>query len=139
MPLEHRGFAVSFRSDAFRSDPVTGLPSAVRIIAEIERRYGLGPREIYLSTKAHLVARARQAAYWHLWNTWCVRWAGERRWSKSEIARMFGKHHTTVMYGIEKHERRMIAAALTVRIRGLDWRRVNGTAGLDWEARRCAA
>jgi chromosomal replication initiation ATPase DnaA len=47
------------------------------------------------------VSRARQEAWWH------IRHHPERSYSLFEIASLFGRHHTTILAGIEAHARRL--------------------------------
>lgn len=53
-------------------------------------------------------SRALSAARQQLW--WLICNHPERRYSPQEIARIVGRHRTTVLFGIAAHQRRQAAA-----------------------------
>jgi chromosomal replication initiation ATPase DnaA len=71
------------------------------LIEGIAARRGVLVDHLCGSSRAPSVSRARQEAWW------CMRYHPERYYSLIDIARLFGRHHTTVMAGIEAHARRL--------------------------------
>lgn len=72
----------------------------LRLLDEICDRRGVLVDEVCGRGKSLSVARARQ----ELW--WCIRNHQDRSYSYVEIARLFGRDHTTVHHGIRAHQKR---------------------------------
>lgn len=84
----------------------TGLvPVAKRMVDEIVRdvakKYGVPVRGVWSDTRIRPLARARQEAYWRLQN--------ELGLGYTRIGRLLNRDHTTVLYGIAAHQKRMEA------------------------------
>lgn len=78
------------------------LPRRVaEIVGEVERRHNLCSGSLLLPSRLRRVVRAR----WEAW--WLIRaetdFRGRRVYSYSEIGRLFGFDHSTVMCGCQQH------------------------------------
>ena len=73
----------------------------LELVQDICKTRGVVLHELCGRTRARSVARARHEAWW------CIRRHPERHYSLLEIARLFGRDHTTVSAGIDAHERRL--------------------------------
>jgi len=72
------------------------------IIAQVAEKHGLTYREMLARRRARKIAWARQEAMWR-----CARETTE---SLPNIGRALGGYdHTTVLYGVRRHEERMSA------------------------------
>lgn len=71
------------------------------LVEQIAMRRGVLVDHLCGSSRTLSVSRARQEAWWRM------RHHPERYYSLSDIARLFGRHHTTIMAGIEAHARRL--------------------------------
>jgi chromosomal replication initiation ATPase DnaA len=71
------------------------------LVEEIAARHGVLVDHLCGSSRTPSVSRARQEAWWQM------RHHPERYYSLIDIAGIFGRHHTTVMAGIEAHARRL--------------------------------
>lgn len=75
------------------------------LVDQICARRGVTRLELCGNRRTRSVAAARQ----ELW--WLIRRNPERSYSYQEIARWFGRDHTTVLHGVGAHERRFAASA----------------------------
>lgn len=73
------------------------MPAAAEIIALAARLCQVRPQDITGSSRRRRIVRARQAAAWALRNG--------TKLSLVEIGEVLGRHHTTVMYALERIER----------------------------------
>jgi chromosomal replication initiation ATPase DnaA len=71
------------------------------LVEEVAARRGVLVEHLCGSSRTPSASRARQEAWW------CMRHHPERYYSLIDIARLFGRHHTTVMAGLEAHARRL--------------------------------
>lgn len=71
------------------------------IISTAAGRRGVTVAQMMGDNRHVPVVLARQEAWWRIWR--------EHGHSYPRIAKMFGKDHTTVMYGVKKHIERMEA------------------------------
>lgn len=71
------------------------------LVEQVAAHRGVLLDQLCGSTRTLSVSRARQEAWWRL------RHHPERCYSLFEIARLFGRHHTTVLAGVAAHERRL--------------------------------
>ena len=78
------------------------------LVEEVAARRGVLLDQLCGATRTLSVSRARQEIWWRLRNH------PERCYSLFEIARLFGRHHTTVLAGIAAHERRLASAATPI-------------------------
>lgn len=76
------------------------------LVQEIAMRRGVLVDHVCGSSRTSNVSRARQEAWWHM------RHHPERYYSLIDIARLFGRHHTTVMAGVAAHARRLRQGAM---------------------------
>jgi chromosomal replication initiation ATPase DnaA len=74
------------------------------IAAEVAAQRGVPLHDLCGRGRTRSVARARQEVWWR------IRHHPERYLSLPEIARLFGRDHTTILAGIEAHSRRLAAA-----------------------------
>ncbi|MBF9050654.1 hypothetical protein GTA62_14630 [Roseobacter sp. HKCCD9010] len=68
-----------------------------RALSSVSSLYGYKPSEITAAHQKggpHRLARAR----WHFWDM-----LHRNGWPYAEIARRLGLHHTSVIYGVRKH------------------------------------
>ena len=78
-------------------------PFPGKIVAEVARARGLTVQEILTRTRKRRIAHARQEAMWEL--------RQRTRLSLPQIAeRLNLKDHTTVLWGVRAHERRLAEA-----------------------------
>lgn len=82
--------------------PGAGLPLHA-ILIEICAKHNLTVHELRSERKARPLARARQEFFW--------RAKLETEASLPGIGRMLNRDHTTVLYGIREHERRLAEKA----------------------------
>ncbi len=75
------------------------------LVEQIAARRGVLLDQLCGTTRTLSVSRARQEAWWHM------RHHPERSYSLLEIARLFGRHHTTVLAGVVAHEQRCVQNA----------------------------
>lgn len=74
------------------------------IVREVAEKYGITVQQILGARRSATIAAARQEGYW--------RADRETGASLPQIARAFNRaNHTTVWYGIRRHEQRMKAEA----------------------------
>jgi chromosomal replication initiation ATPase DnaA len=85
-----------------RHAPVLCKAPAREIVERVAQARGVTVRELYGSSRVGRVARARQAAMLALHQT--------GRYSLSEIGRLLGRHHTSVMHGVKAAARRAARA-----------------------------
>ena len=71
-----------------------------QLLAEICHRRGVVAQEVCGRGRSLGVCRARQELWWQ------IRHHPEREYSYSEIARLFGRDHTTIQHGVAAHARR---------------------------------
>ena len=69
------------------------------IIERVADEYGLDYQDMIGRDQSMRVAPARQDAMHECWRT--------RRWSLPQIGRAFNRDHTTVLYGVRAHKRRV--------------------------------
>lgn len=74
--------------------------SLLELAEEIRVRRGVVLADLCGRMRTRSVSYARQ----ELW--WCIRHHRERHYSLLEIARLFGRDHSTVKAGIDAHARR---------------------------------
>lgn len=72
-----------------------------RITSEVARKHGFSYAQVAGRQRLGRLVRARHEAFW--------RCRKETTASLGEIALLFGKDHSGVKYGIERHEERMKA------------------------------
>jgi chromosomal replication initiation ATPase DnaA len=77
----------------------------LELLERVCARRGVTPLELCGHGRTRSVAAARQ----ELW--WLIRRHPERSYSFFEIARLFGRDHTTVLHGVAAHQRRFAASA----------------------------
>jgi chromosomal replication initiation ATPase DnaA len=72
------------------------------IMREVAAKHGLNWTQFMLGTRMHRYAHARHEAMWLM----------RKRTSLSypQMARLFNRDHTTCIYGVRAHERRMACA-----------------------------
>jgi chromosomal replication initiation ATPase DnaA len=75
------------------------------LAVEVASRRGVPLRDLCGRARTQSVARARHEVWWR------IRHHPERFLSLLEIARLFGRDHTTVKAGIDAHTRRLALAA----------------------------
>lgn len=75
----------------------------LELVAQVGAHRGVTLDELCGRGRTQSVSRARQEIWWRL------RHHPERCYSLVDIARIFGRHHTSVMVGIEAHRRRLDA------------------------------
>lgn len=85
------------------------LRDLLDLVEQVAVRRGVLVDEICGLARTQSISRARQEAWWRL------RHHPERNYSLEEIARIFGRHHTTVMAGVAAHARRLERAAASGR------------------------
>ena len=78
-------------------------PTMREIVLETARKYGMQPMDLKRRHRSHKIVHPRQEAMWRCRN--------ETSHSYPEIGRYFGLDHTTVMSGVERHEKRMKSAS----------------------------
>lgn len=71
------------------------------LVAHVAARRGVPLDQLCGLDRTQSVSRARQETWWLL------RHHPDRSYSFEEIARIFGRHHTTVMAGVAAHARRL--------------------------------
>jgi len=76
------------------------------IAVDVAARRGVPLAELCGRGRSQSLARARHEVWWR------IRHHPERYLSLPEIARLFGRDHTTIMAGIEAHAQRLAAAAI---------------------------
>lgn len=79
------------------------MPEICELIAAVTDVEGGTPADILGGDRRRRASRPRHAAMWLAFKT--------TPRSIADIGRAFGRHHTTVLYGIEAHERRLAANA----------------------------
>jgi len=79
------------------------MPEICELIAAAIDAEGGTPADVLGGDRRERASRPRQAAMWLAFKI--------TPHSVSEIGRAFGRHHTTVLYGIAAHERRLAANA----------------------------
>jgi chromosomal replication initiation ATPase DnaA len=79
------------------------MPEICELIAAAVDAEGGTPADVLGGDRKGRASRPRQAAMWLAFKV--------TPHSISEIGRAFGRHHTTVLYGIGAHERRLAANA----------------------------
>jgi chromosomal replication initiation ATPase DnaA len=79
----------------------------LELVDQISARRGVVAIELCGRTRTRSVSWARQEVWWRM------RHHPERYYSLLEIARLFGRDHATVKAGVDAHQRRLDAAALT--------------------------
>lgn len=72
-------------------------------IGLVALKHGLTRHDILGRVKTTHICRARHEAYYHF---------RRKGWSYPEIGRLFGRDHSTIIYGVEKHQK--VAFALPV-------------------------
>jgi chromosomal replication initiation ATPase DnaA len=70
------------------------------LVKKVRRRRGVTLHELCGRARSQNVAAARHELWWH------IRHHPERSYSLVEIARLFGRDHTTVSAGLLAHQRR---------------------------------
>ena len=73
------------------------------IATDVAARRGVPLQELCGRGRSRSIARARHEVWWR------IRHHPERYLSLPEIARLFGRDHTTIMAGIEAHAQRLAA------------------------------
>lgn len=82
------------------------------VVVQVADRHQLDVDAILGTSAKRTISRARDEAWWRLRQ---MQWGhGGYRYSLPQIAGLFGKHHTTVMKGIQRHERRLAEARARV-------------------------
>lgn len=80
--------------------PPPGMSRAIyNIISTAAKRQGVTVAQLMGDNRHVPVVLARQEAWWRIWR--------EHGYSYPRIAKLFGKDHTTVMYGVKKHIERV--------------------------------
>ncbi|MES2359941.1 MAG: helix-turn-helix domain-containing protein [Gemmatimonadota bacterium] len=85
-------------------EPLRALLLARGVLWLIEaagNHYGVTLEEMFSHIRPHRVCVARHHAWWEL------RQRGY--WSYPDIGKLFGRDHTTIMAGVQSHERRRLA------------------------------
>jgi chromosomal replication initiation ATPase DnaA len=77
------------------------------LVVEVATQRGVLLDQLCGVARTRSVSHARQETWWRL------RHHPERCYSLLEIARLFGRHHTTVLAGIVAHERRLATTTAT--------------------------
>jgi chromosomal replication initiation ATPase DnaA len=77
------------------------------LVEEIAARRGVLVDHLCGTARTPDVSRARQEAWWYM------RHHPERYYSLIDIARLFGRHHTTIMAGVAAHTRRLALGVMT--------------------------
>jgi chromosomal replication initiation ATPase DnaA len=72
------------------------------LLDEVCRRRGVVREDLCGRARTSSVSRARQ----ELW--WLIRNQPDLHYSLPEIASLFGRDHTTVLHGIQAHQRRAV-------------------------------
>lgn len=85
------------------------LRDLLQLVEEVAKRRGVLVEHLCGMERTLSISRARQEAWWHL------RHHPERSYSFFEIARLFGRHHTTIMAGVSAHAYRLERDATTAR------------------------
>jgi chromosomal replication initiation ATPase DnaA len=85
------------------------LRDLLQLVEEVARRRGVLVEQLCGTERTLSISRARQEAWWRL------RHHPERYYSFFEIARLFGRHHTTIMAGVTAHAHRLERGAATAR------------------------
>jgi len=83
----------------------------LELVEDICRTRGVVLHELCGRTRSRSVSRARHETWW------CIRRHPERHYSVLEIARLFGRDHTTVSAGIDAHRRRLDLAPGDAQVR----------------------
>ena len=78
-----------------------GMRNLRHLLDRVCRRRVVTPEQLCSRGRTQAVVRARQELWWQL------RHDPEHHYSLSEIARLFGRDHSTVLYGIHAHRRRL--------------------------------
>lgn len=78
--------------------------SLPQIVDEVATRRQISPCLIMSRSRARDAVEARQEAMAVAYSK--KKWNGERKWSLTRIGDYFGRDHTTVMHGIDAHEKR---------------------------------
>lgn len=72
----------------------------IDIAGRVAVKHGLpGASAFRAPLRTHAFVRARQEAFHAIYAT--------GRFTLSQIARRFGRHHTTILYAVQQHERRL--------------------------------
>jgi len=72
------------------------------LVEDVRRRRGVPLTELCGKSRTQNVTAARQEVWWR------IRYYPERSYSLSEIARLFGRDHTTVRSGLLTYQRRQL-------------------------------
>lgn len=73
----------------------------LEIVEQVAARRGVLVRQLCGAARTLSVSHARHEGWWRM------RHHPERSYSLFEIGRLFGRHHTTIMAGLEAHARRL--------------------------------
>jgi chromosomal replication initiation ATPase DnaA len=84
-----------------------GARGLLELLDDICRGRGVVREELCGRRRSRSVARARQELWWQIKNL------PDRNYSYCEIARMFGRDHTTVVHGVLAYRRRVRPADRT--------------------------
>jgi chromosomal replication initiation ATPase DnaA len=77
----------------------------LELVEDVRRRRGVALTELCGKSRTQNVAAARQELWWR------IRHHPERCYSLPEIARLFGRDHSTVRTGLLAYQRRQLDAA----------------------------
>ena len=69
------------------------------VLDRIAAKYGLARADLFIPTHKHRIVHARQEAMAELYGD-------GTRFSLPALGRLFGRHHTSILYGIRKHRAR---------------------------------
>jgi len=75
----------------------------LELVADVARQHGATVDEVLAQDKTPRVSHARQAV-WH-----ALRHHPERRYSYPDIGRLFGRDHSTIIYGVRAYERWLLS------------------------------
>lgn len=75
----------------------------LELVEEVRRRRGVALHELCGTSRTQNVAAARHELWWR------IRHYPERCYSLPEIARLFGRDHTTIRTGVLAYQRRQVA------------------------------
>lgn len=89
-------------------DPIASAVRMTEIAEAVAVKRGLTLEDLLGPSRRSKVCEVRQEAMWHMRER---RWAsGEHRWSLPQIGAYFGRDHSTVLWGIHRHQARIEAA-----------------------------
>jgi len=91
----------SATAPAARVIDALGVRDLLELVEDVCRVRGVPLHDLCGRARSRSVAWARQEAWWR------VHRHPERHYSLVEIARLFGRDHTTVRAGIDAHQRRL--------------------------------